>query len=214
MSLIEGIAKGCCVPVPAAAAARRLRPGAGAPRGGAGARPGRTTRQALHERLLACQLSREFYPTARVIARQLPRGFADLGDQLTRAARSSCLAIAEGANARSIRIERTFFERATASNGEGAISSSARRVSRSGSCAGPERRLPGPGARCQWPTRSATRVKGHPHSPTGTSNPHLPPSPPRPPGPARASSSPLKRYSDNADGTCARRIRRQPIACA
>ena len=42
----------------------------------------------------------------------------DLGDQLTRAARSSCLAIAEGANARSIRVKRTFFERATASNGE------------------------------------------------------------------------------------------------
>lgn len=72
----------------------------------------------LHERLLAYQLSREFYRTARVIARQLPRGLADLGDQLTRAARSSCLAIAEGANARSIRIKRTFFERATASNGE------------------------------------------------------------------------------------------------
>lgn len=116
---------------------------------------------------------------------------------------------------RSLDPHRTHVLRtATASNGECAISSSARRVSRSGSCAGPERRLPGPGARCQWPTRSATRVKGHPHSPTGTSNPHLPPSPPRPPGPARASSSPLKRYSDNADGTCARRIRRQPIACA
>lgn len=54
----------------------------------------------------------------RAVARQLPRGLADLGDQLTRAARSSCLAIAEGANARSVRIKRTYFERATASNGE------------------------------------------------------------------------------------------------
>lgn len=72
----------------------------------------------LHERLLAYRFSREFYRTARAITRQLPRGLADLGDQLTRAARSSCLAIAEGANARSIRIKRTFFERATASNGE------------------------------------------------------------------------------------------------
>lgn len=72
----------------------------------------------LHERLLAYQFSREFYRTARTITRQLPRGLADLGDQLTRAARSSCLAVAEGANARSIRIKRTFFERATASNGE------------------------------------------------------------------------------------------------
>ena len=72
----------------------------------------------LHERLLAYELSREFYRTARTITRQLPRGLADLGDQLTRAARSSCLAIAEGANARSVRIKRTFFERAAASNGE------------------------------------------------------------------------------------------------
>lgn len=72
----------------------------------------------LHERLFAYQFSREFYRTARTIARQLPRGLADLGDQLTRAARSSCLAIAEGANARSVRIKRQFFERATASHGE------------------------------------------------------------------------------------------------
>ena len=74
----------------------------------------------LHERLLAYQFSREFYRTARLITRQLPRGLADLGDQLTRAARTSCLAIAEGANARSVRIKRCHFERAAASNGESA----------------------------------------------------------------------------------------------
>ena len=74
----------------------------------------------LHERLFAYQVTREYYRVAREIAKQLPRGLADLGDQLTRAARSSCLAIAEGANARSIRIKRQFFERATASNGESA----------------------------------------------------------------------------------------------
>jgi len=74
----------------------------------------------LHERLLAYSVTREYYRAARTIARQLPRGLADLGDQLTRAARTSCLAIAEGANARSVRIKRTYFERATASNGESA----------------------------------------------------------------------------------------------
>jgi four helix bundle protein len=72
----------------------------------------------LHERLLAYQYTREFYRTARLISRQLPRGLADLGDQLTRAARTSCLAIAEGANARSVRIKNCHFERATASDGE------------------------------------------------------------------------------------------------
>lgn len=74
----------------------------------------------LHERLLAYQFTRDFYRTARAIARQLPRGLADLGDQLTRSARTSCLAIAEGANARSIRIKRCHFERAAASHGESA----------------------------------------------------------------------------------------------
>jgi four helix bundle protein len=74
----------------------------------------------LHERLLAYQVAREFYQSARAIARQLPRGLAELGDQLSRAARSSCLAIAEGANARSVRIKRCHFERALASYGEAA----------------------------------------------------------------------------------------------
>lgn len=72
----------------------------------------------LHERLLAYQFTRQFYRTARAISKQLPRGLADLGDQLTRAARTSCLALAEGANARSIRIKRCHFERALASDGE------------------------------------------------------------------------------------------------
>ena len=72
----------------------------------------------LHERLIAYKISREFYVSARAISKQLPRGLADLGDQLTRAARSSSLAIAEGAGARSVRIKRTFFERAVASEAE------------------------------------------------------------------------------------------------
>ena len=79
-----------------------------------------TQPQFLHERLLAYSVTRDYYRAARTIAKQLPRGLADLGDQLTRAARTSCLAIAEGANARSVRIKRQFFERATASNGESA----------------------------------------------------------------------------------------------
>ena len=79
-----------------------------------------TKPQFLHERLLAYSVTRDYYRAARTIAKQLPRGLADLGDQLTRAARTSCLAIAEGANARSVRIKRQFFERATASNGESA----------------------------------------------------------------------------------------------
>jgi len=74
----------------------------------------------LHERLHAYHFARRFYRTAREISRQLPRGLADLGDQLTRAARTSCLALAEGANARSVRIKRTHFERCTASQGESA----------------------------------------------------------------------------------------------
>ena len=72
----------------------------------------------LHERLLAYTINREFYRIARVIVKQMPRGNANLSDQLIRSSRTSCLAIAEGANSRSERMKRVFFERAVSSNGE------------------------------------------------------------------------------------------------
>ncbi len=74
----------------------------------------------LHERLLAYKFARLFYQTCREITKQMPRGNSDLGDQLTRSARTTCLAVAEGACSRSLRIKRTYFERATASQGESA----------------------------------------------------------------------------------------------
>ena len=60
-------------------------------------------------------------PVLEVLAshlKQMPRGNWNLADQLMRSSRTSCLAIAEGANSRSGRMKRVFFERAVSSNGE------------------------------------------------------------------------------------------------
>ena len=50
-----------------------------------------------HERLDVYRCAIEFHSLARNIVRALPRGNADLADQLTRASRSAVLNIAEGA---------------------------------------------------------------------------------------------------------------------
>ena len=55
----------------------------------------------IHERLLAYRTALEFYRLATTIRRGLPRGLGPLGDQLSRAAQSVCLNLAEGAASRS-----------------------------------------------------------------------------------------------------------------
>jgi four helix bundle protein len=74
----------------------------------------------LHERLLAYQSAIEFYRIVKAIRARLPRGLGPLGDQLSRAAQSVCLNLAEGAAARSRDVKRRHFDIALGSAGESA----------------------------------------------------------------------------------------------
>lgn len=72
----------------------------------------------LHERLNAYQHSLEFYRAVRSIRAHLPRGLGPLGDQLSRAAQSVALNLAEGAAARSRDVKRRHWNIALGSAGE------------------------------------------------------------------------------------------------
>ena len=74
----------------------------------------------LHERLLAYTVSLDYYRVVRRIVKQMPRGNAELADQITRAGRTNYLAIAEGANSRGPKMKYVYFDRALASQGESA----------------------------------------------------------------------------------------------
>ena len=74
----------------------------------------------LHERLDAYRAAVEFYRIVREIRARLPRGLGPLGDQLSRAAQSICLNIAEGAAARSRDVKRRHWNIALGSAGESA----------------------------------------------------------------------------------------------
>lgn len=72
----------------------------------------------LHERLHAYQSSIELYRVVKGIRARLPRGLGPLGDQLSRAAQSVCLNLAEGAAARSRDVKLRHFHIALGSAGE------------------------------------------------------------------------------------------------
>lgn len=72
----------------------------------------------MHERLMAYREALEFYRLARSIRVRLPRGMGPLGDQLSRAAQSVVLNLAEGAAARSRDVKRRHWEIALGSAGE------------------------------------------------------------------------------------------------
>jgi len=72
----------------------------------------------LHDRLRAYASAIEFYRVVRVIRARLPRGLGPLGDQLSRAAQSVCLNLAEGAAARSRDVKRRHWDIALGSEGE------------------------------------------------------------------------------------------------
>jgi four helix bundle protein len=63
----------------------------------------------LHERLEAYQLAVKFYRTIKVIRSALPRGLGPIGDQISRAAASICLNLAEGAESRFRDVKRRHF---------------------------------------------------------------------------------------------------------
>lgn len=72
----------------------------------------------LHERLHAYQHAIAFYRHARTIRVGLPRGLADLGDELFRASGSICRNLAEGAASYSPDQKRRYFRIALGSAGE------------------------------------------------------------------------------------------------
>jgi four helix bundle protein len=72
----------------------------------------------LHERLEAYRAARRLARLVHQIVCQLPKGHAALADEVTRAVRSSRLAIAEGANTRVRKAKVVYFDRAVASSGE------------------------------------------------------------------------------------------------
>jgi four helix bundle protein len=74
----------------------------------------------LHERLEAYRAAVEFYRVVKTIRARLPRGLGPLGDQLSRAAQSICLNLAEGAAARSRDVKRRHWDIAAGSEGESA----------------------------------------------------------------------------------------------
>jgi len=74
----------------------------------------------LHERLDAYRAAVEFYRVVKEIRARLPRGLGPLGDQLSRAAQSICLNLAEGAAARSRDVKRRHWNIALGSAGESA----------------------------------------------------------------------------------------------
>jgi four helix bundle protein len=72
----------------------------------------------LHERLEAYRAARRLARVVHQLVDQMPKGNAGLADQITRAVRSSRLAIAEGANTRVRKSKVLYFDRAVASSGE------------------------------------------------------------------------------------------------
>ena len=72
----------------------------------------------IHQKLKAYQFAVAFYRVVREVRSQLPRGLGSLGDQLSRAAQSVCLNIAEGAGQRSAAVKRRHFEIALGSASE------------------------------------------------------------------------------------------------
>jgi four helix bundle protein len=72
----------------------------------------------LHERLDAYRLAVEFYQYVKAIRARLPRGVGPIGDQISRAAASVCLNLAEGAAAQSREVKRRHFDIALGSAAE------------------------------------------------------------------------------------------------
>ena len=72
----------------------------------------------LHQRLHAYSNSLEFYKVVKGIRARLPRGLGPLGDQLSRAAQSVSLNLAEGSAARSRDVKLRHFNIALGSAGE------------------------------------------------------------------------------------------------
>ncbi len=73
-----------------------------------------------HERLDVYRVSLEFACWRRGLVRRMPRGDADLGDQITRASRSVTLNIAEGSGEKSPADKVRFFRMARRSATESA----------------------------------------------------------------------------------------------
>jgi four helix bundle protein len=72
----------------------------------------------LHERLEAYQMAVKFYRNVKVIRSGLPRGLGPIGDQISRAAASICLNLAEGAASRFRDVKRRHFAIALGSAAE------------------------------------------------------------------------------------------------
>ena len=72
----------------------------------------------MHERLDAYAAALAFYRIVRAVRSNLPRGLGPLGDQISRAAQSICLNLAEGAAARSRDVKRRHYDIALGSAGE------------------------------------------------------------------------------------------------
>ena len=77
-----------------------------------------TTSPYLHERLDAYRFAVEFYRYVKGVRAHLPRGLGPIGDQISRAAASVCLNVAEGAAAQSRDVKRRHFEIALGSAAE------------------------------------------------------------------------------------------------
>ena len=72
----------------------------------------------LHERLEAYRFAVAFYGHVKTIRAQLPRGLGPVGDQISRAAASICLNLAEGAASRFRDVKRRHFAIALGSAAE------------------------------------------------------------------------------------------------
>lgn len=72
----------------------------------------------LHERLLVYADALELYRVVRDIRTRLPRGLGPLADQISRAAQSICLNLAEGSAARSRDVKRRHWDIVQGSAGE------------------------------------------------------------------------------------------------
>jgi four helix bundle protein len=72
----------------------------------------------MHERLDAYRFAVQFYREVKAIRGGLPRGLGPLGDQVSRAAQSIVLNLAEGAAARSVDVKQRHWQIALGSAGE------------------------------------------------------------------------------------------------
>ena len=72
----------------------------------------------LHERLHAYAVALDFYRVVKAIRRDLPRGLGPIADQLSRAAQSLCLNLAEGAASRFPDVKRRHWAIASGSAAE------------------------------------------------------------------------------------------------